>query len=43
MFRRWMQLYPGLIDSLRSIGYTDSCRSFTPAQVCLIVDALGEP
>ncbi len=42
-FRRWMQLYPGLMESLTAIGYNEHSRSFTPAQVRLIVDALGEP
>ena len=41
--RRWMRLYPGLMDALRKIGYDESCRCFTPAQVSLIVSALGEP
>ena len=39
----WMNYYPNLMDELRSIGYSDVSRSFTPAQVKLIVDALGEP
>ncbi len=42
-FRRWMQLYPGLMESLTAISYNEHSRSFTPAQVRLIVDALGEP
>ncbi len=40
-FRRWMHLYPGLMEQLAAIGYTERSRSFTPAQVRLIVDALG--
>jgi hypothetical protein len=39
----WINYYPNLMDDLRSIGFSDSSRSFTPAQVRLIVDALGEP
>lgn len=39
----WINYYPNLMDQLRSIGYTDVSRSFTPAQVRLIVEALGEP
>jgi len=39
----WMNYYPNLMDELRSIGYSDVSRSLTPAQVKLIVDALGEP
>lgn len=42
-FRRWMRLYPGLMERLAAIGYNERSRSFTPAQVRLIVDALGEP
>lgn len=42
-FRRWMHLYPGLMERLRAIGYSERSRSFTPAQVRLIVEALGEP
>ena len=42
-FKRWMQLYPGLMQRLTAIGYTDHSSSFTPAQVRLIVEALGEP
>lgn len=42
-FKRWMVLYPGLMEQLTAIGYTDHSRSFTPAQVRLIVEALGEP
>lgn len=41
--RRWMRLYPGLVDGLAAIGYDERSRSFTPAQVRLIVEALGEP
>lgn len=41
--KRWMQLSPGLLDRLRDTGYDGCSRSFTPAQVRLIVDALGEP
>lgn len=42
-FKRWMTLYPGLMEQLAAIGYTERSRSFTPAQVRLIVEALGEP
>ena len=41
--KRWMRLYPGLMERLTAIGYTEHSRSFTPAQVRLTVDALGEP
>lgn len=42
-FSRWMHVYPGLMERLAAIGYTGQSRSFTPAQVRLIVEALGEP
>lgn len=42
-FKRWMRYYPSLMERLGSIGYTTHGRSFTPAQVRMIADALGEP
>ena len=39
----WINLYPNLMDGLHRIGLDDASRSFTPAQVRMIVDALGEP
>ena len=39
----WINLYPNLMESLHQAGFSDTTRSFTPAQVKLIVDALGEP
>ena len=41
--RRWMELFPGLMEKLHASGYHSHLRSFTPAQVRLIVEALGEP
>lgn len=41
--KRWMQLSPGLLVSMRGKGNDGRSRSFTPAQVRLIVEALGEP
>ncbi len=38
----WIEHYPGLKERLEAIG-DSACRSYTPAQVRLIVDALGEP
>ena len=40
---KWIRHYPGLEERLTAIGYSRRSRSFTPAQVQLIVDALGEP
>ena len=41
--RKWIEYHPGLADSLSAIGYDGSTRSFTPAQVQAITNALGEP
>ena len=41
--RDWMERFTGLTDSLRNLGYDGSQRSFTPRQVRIIVEALGEP
>jgi hypothetical protein len=40
---QWIHLYPNLMDELHRTGFSDATRSFTPAQVRLIVEALGEP
>ena len=39
----WINHYPGLSERLRQLGYDGSTRSFSPAQVQAIVEALGEP
>ncbi len=39
----WISLQPELVRSLRAIGFQERAKCFTPAQVRLIVDALGEP
>ena len=41
--KRWIEASPGLINQLNALGYDGSARSFTPAQVHLIVDRIGEP
>ena len=41
--KKWIELSPGLTGRLQSLGYDGSTRSFTPAQVQAIVDAIGEP
>lgn len=41
--KKWMERSPGLMQSLEATGYDQHSRSFTPAQVQLIVGALGEP
>lgn len=40
---RWIDLYPGLRNGLSALGGSSHSRSYTPAQVGLIVAALGEP
>ena len=42
-FKRWMNMYPGLNEMLRQQGYNPRTRSFTPRQVAIIVECLGEP
>lgn len=41
--RQWIRTFPGLEERMAAIGYTKKNRSFTPAQVRMIVEALGEP
>ena len=44
---RWLQneikRFPGLLETLTTLGYTEGQRSLTQAQVRAIVEALGEP
>ena len=40
---RWMERCPGLMEWLNDLGYEAQRRSFTPLEVRVIVDALGEP
>ena len=42
-FKRWVDRYPGLNDRLREQGYNPRSSSFTPRQVAIIVECLGEP
>ena len=41
--RKLISLQPALVDALHASGFSQKVRSFTPAQVRLIVEALGEP
>lgn len=41
--KHWIELYPGLRDGLLALGISSHSRSYTPAQVELIVASLGEP
>ena len=42
-FNSGIVLSPGLSDRLKAYGFTPSSHYYTPMQVRLIVDALGEP
>ena len=39
----WISLQPQLVEALKRYGLTPGSRTFTPIQVRLIVEALGEP
>ena len=39
----WISLQPQLVEALKCHGLTDKSRTFTPIQVRLIVEAIGEP
>ena len=41
--KHWIDLCPDLRDGLSALGGSSRSRSYTPAQVRLIVAALGEP
>jgi hypothetical protein len=42
-FNSWINLSPGLSDRLHQTGLSPSAHYYTPAQVRMIVEALGEP
>ncbi len=39
----WIDHYPNLREQLLALGYCAKSRTYTPAQVRAIVEALGEP
>ena len=39
----WIDRYPNLREQLAAIGASPKSRTYTPAQVKLIVEALGKP
>lgn len=42
--KAWIIFYPGLPEKLESLGYRpEEQRTFTPAQVAAITEALGKP
>ena len=40
---QWIALQPQLVEDLHRMGMADNSRCFTPIQVRLIVEAIGEP
>lgn len=42
-FKRWMVKSPHLLDNLETLGYDQHQHTFTPLQVRLIINAIGEP
>lgn len=42
-FSSWIVRYPHLKERLEELGHNRHCRTYTPAQVQVIIDALGEP
>ena len=42
-FNQWIHKCPGLTDRLETTGLRPNDRRFTPMQVRIIVEALGEP
>ncbi len=40
---QWIDMYPNLRQHLAELGLDPKSRTYTPAQVKAIVDALGEP
>jgi hypothetical protein len=43
MLNTWIKLQPKLVQALQEAGFSKSAKTLTPAQVKLIVDAIGEP
>lgn len=41
--RAWIRKSPGMIEHLMQAGYKRGQRTFTPKQVQIIVDGVGEP
>lgn len=43
MLSRWINRDPELLDELRRMGYRKHQRTFTPRQVNILFDHLGDP
>ena len=41
--QHWITIYPGLPGRLRSLGYHEGERVYSPAMVRAIIESLGEP
>lgn len=41
--KKWIVKYPGLAGALAATGLENKDKRYTPAQVRLIVEAIGEP
>ena len=42
--KAWIDYYPGLAERLQTLGYRPAKqRTFTPAQVRAVIEAVGEP
>lgn len=41
--RSWIERYPGLLEELAKTGLSGKERTWTPHQVRIIVEAIGEP
>lgn len=39
----WVYRIPQLVDGLQKLGYRKTAKFFTPREVALIIDYLGEP
>ena len=39
--KKWIRLCPGLLQRLYDLGYQPNCRSFTPLEVRVIIDAVS--
>ena len=39
----WVRRNPDLVNGLHKLGYRNSAKFFTPKEVALIIDYLGEP
>ena len=42
-FNEWIAAFPGLMKALLATGLAPKSKRYTPAQVKLITEALGEP